>query len=71
MTQSEVPQEEYDQTAGPGAPIPLSQLVVSYSSISNVCCNTDTRKGISGLTERDIKLVQEGGYHTVESIAYT
>ena len=33
MTQSEVPQEEYDQTSGPGAPIPLSQLVVSYEKV--------------------------------------
>lgn len=30
-----------------------------------------TSQGIAGLTERDVKLVQEGGYHTVESIAYT
>lgn len=28
-------------------------------------------QGIAGLTDRDIKLVVEGGYHTVESIAYT
>ncbi|KAK5947165.1 RecA recombinase Rhp51 [Knufia obscura] len=54
MTQTDVPQDEYEQGAGPGAPIPVSQLV-----------------GIAGLTERDVKLVQEGGYHTVESIAYT
>ena len=27
--------------------------------------------GVAGLTERDIKLVVEGGYHTVESVAYT
>ncbi|EXJ85277.1 DNA repair protein rhp51 [Capronia epimyces CBS 606.96] len=27
--------------------------------------------GVSGLTDRDIKLVIEGGFHTVESIAYT
>jgi len=31
----------------------------------------DLSQGIAGLTERDIKLVQEGGFHTVESIAYT
>jgi DNA repair protein RAD51 len=27
--------------------------------------------GVAGLTDRDIKLVADGGYHTVESIAYT
>lgn len=32
---------------------------------------TDSSQGVAGLTERDIKLVQEGGFHTVESIAYT
>lgn len=28
-------------------------------------------KGVNGLTARDIKLVVEGGYNTVEAIAYT
>ena len=28
-------------------------------------------QGVAGLSDRDIKLVIEGGYHTVESIAYT
>ena len=28
-------------------------------------------KGVNGLTARDIKLVVEGGFNTVESIAYT
>jgi DNA repair protein RAD51 len=28
-------------------------------------------EGVNGLTARDIKLVIEGGYHTVESVAYT
>lgn len=27
--------------------------------------------GVAGLTERDVNLVKEAGYHTVESIAYT
>ncbi|EXJ59041.1 DNA repair protein rhp51 [Cladophialophora yegresii CBS 114405] len=58
MTQvedNEAPQDEYeDMPGGPGAPIPISQLI-----------------GVAGLSERDIKLVVEGGYHTVESIAYT
>lgn len=28
-------------------------------------------EGVNGLTARDIKLVVEGGFNTVESIAYT
>lgn len=28
-------------------------------------------KGINGLTARDIKLFVDGGYHTVEAVAYT
>lgn len=31
MTQSEVAEEGYEQGAGPGAPIPVSQLVVRFS----------------------------------------
>ena len=29
------------------------------------------RQGVNGLTARDIKLIIEGGLHTVESVAYT
>lgn len=33
---------------------------------------TDTVfKGLAGLTKRDIQLVMDGGYQTVESVAYT
>jgi hypothetical protein len=32
---------------------------------------TDNSQGVNGLTARDIKLVMEGGYNTVEAIAYT
>lgn len=28
-------------------------------------------KGMNGLTARDVKLVVDAGYHTVESVAYT
>ena len=28
-------------------------------------------QGVNGLTKRDIQLVVEGGYNTVESVAYT
>jgi DNA repair protein RAD51 len=31
----------------------------------------DQIQGVNGLTARDIKLVVEGGFNTVESIAYT
>lgn len=34
-------------------------------------CATDTVQGINGLTARDVKLVIDGGYNTVEAIAYT
>lgn len=29
------------------------------------------RQGVGGLSARDIKLIVEGGFHTVESVAYT
>lgn len=28
-------------------------------------------EGVNGLSARDIKLIMDGGYHTVESVAYT
>jgi hypothetical protein len=31
----------------------------------------DLCQGVGGLSERDIKLVIEGGYHTVEAVAMT
>ncbi|KAI2325470.1 RecA recombinase Rhp51 [Ophidiomyces ophidiicola] len=50
------PEESYEDvnSAGPGAPTPLSAL-----------------EGVNGLTARDIKLLVDGGYHTVEAVAYT
>ena len=30
-----------------------------------------TSKGVAGLSARDIKLIVEGGFNTVESVAYT
>jgi hypothetical protein len=65
------PDDYEDMPGGPGAPIPISQLVVSsishirHKQAAHIC------QGLSGLTDRDIKLVVEGGFHTVESIAYT
>jgi DNA repair protein RAD51 len=32
---------------------------------------TGFKQGCAGLTKRDIQLVVDGGYHTVESVAYT
>jgi DNA repair protein RAD51 len=34
-------------------------------------CTLTEAQGVNGLTARDIKLVVEGGFNTVESIAYT
>lgn len=31
----------------------------------------DNPQGVNGLTARDIKLIMDGGYNTVEAIAYT
>lgn len=36
-----------------------------------VYCRAYDDQGSGGLTARDIKLVIEGGYNTVESVAYT
>lgn len=42
------------------------------SEVEQVSASTLTKvQGVNGLTARDIKLVVEGGYNTVESIAYT
>jgi DNA repair protein RAD51 len=56
---------------GPGAPTPLTSLevrshedVISHRLIPRL-------QGVAGLTARDIKLVIDGGFNTVESVAYT
>ena len=74
MTQTEAaeaPQDDYEQMpGGPGAPLPIAQLAVS--SHGPICGNlTNLVQGQAGLTDRDIKLMVEGGFHTVESIAYS
>ena len=76
MTQvdnSDAPQDDYEEMpGGPGAPIPVSQLVVRVPiGPCPFITSAHTSKGLAGLTDRDIKLVVEGGFHTVESIAYT
>ena len=72
MTQTEGPQNECEDggVGGPGAPTPLSALEVTlhhYESFRS----SDLLQGVAGLTARDIKLIVEGGYHTVEAVAYT
>ncbi|KIW52867.1 DNA repair protein rhp51 [Exophiala xenobiotica] len=58
MTQvdnSDAPQDDYEEMPG-GPGAPIP--------VSQLL-------GLAGLTDRDIKLVVEGGFHTVEAIAYT
>jgi len=48
------------------------RLRYAWSEVEQVPgCTLTTIQGVNGLTARDIKLVVEGGYNTVESIAYT
>lgn len=56
---------------GPGAPTPLSALEVLQTSVVLGQEGTNIRQGVGGLSARDIKLIVEGGFHTVESVAYT
>lgn len=72
--------EEYDPAqdgedgsmTGPGAPTPLTALEVGSNSPCRICLLTIVCvKGIAGLTKRDIQLVVDGGFNTVESVAYT
>lgn len=60
-----------DGMGGPGAPTPLSALEVCILSNAFVRCLTMSMQGVAGLTKRDIQLIVEGGYNTVESVAYT
>lgn len=52
---------------------PHPSLHLRYTSLerSRMPNKLTTEKGVNGLTARDIKLVVEGGYNTVEAIAYT
>jgi len=61
-----------DGLGGPGAPTPLSALEVHASIFASLASfQADILQGINGLTPRDIKLMTEAGYNTVESVAYT
>jgi len=60
---------------GPGAPTPLSALEVGnvprLMLFSKYILTKMIPQGVAGLTKRDIQLVIDGGYNTVESVAYT
>jgi DNA repair protein RAD51 len=80
MTTDPEPQMEQDDGGlpGPGAPTPLSALEVRPPSTTPPLCLVRecgriliVDQGIAGLTARDVKLVVDGGFHTVESVAYT
>ncbi len=61
-----------DGLGGPGAPTPLSKLEVPASMFDSLTSfQADILQGINGLTPRDIKLMTDAGYNTVESVAYT
>jgi DNA repair protein RAD51 len=60
-----------DGLGGPGAPTPVSALEVRFSFVSLASFQADILQGINGLTPRDIKLMVDAGYNTVESVAYT
>ena len=61
-----------DGGGGPGAPTPLAVLEARSSNARDVSLDTDTSyQGVAGLSARDIKLVVDGGFNTVESVAYT
>lgn len=47
---------------------PLSRSAIAGDSGLHFA---DTFQGVAGFSARDIKLFVEGGYHTVESVAYT
>jgi DNA repair protein RAD51 len=56
---------------GPGAPTPLSALEVCSGPTLCCICLTVIAQGVAGLTKRDIQLIVDGGFNTVESVAYT
>lgn len=65
-------EEQYEDGAmgAPGAPTPVSALEVRVALWSKAL-GANKMQGVNGLTARDIKLVIDGGYNTVEAIAYT
>ena len=70
--ENESSQIEESGMGGPGAPTPLSALEVSTYMVSGLMrCLRIYIQGVAGLTKRDIQLIVDGGFNTVESVAYT
>jgi hypothetical protein len=55
----------------PARPRQLAHSRYAWHGVSKRAHKLTDGQGINGLTARDIKLVIEGGYNTIESIAYT
>jgi len=52
--------------------LPLLSELSRYASKTYAAVSVpNVSQGLNGLTARDIKLVIDGGYNTVEAIAYT
>lgn len=71
QTDDQPPNEYEDGMGGPGAPTPLGALVVSPCLSQTFYRPNDSIQGVGGISERDVQLVTGGGFHTVESVAYT
>ena len=72
-TEADETQSAYgDGGQGPGAPTPLSVLEVCISyHLTMEMIFSPPDQGVAGLSARDIKLIVDGGFNTVESVAYT
>lgn len=46
----------------------MHQIFIITSLCGQLTC---AKKGVAGLTKRDIQLITDGGFQTVESVAYT
>jgi DNA repair protein RAD51 len=60
-----------DGSGGPGAPTTLTALEVTIHRVLLSEEGSNLLQGVNGLTARDIKIIMEAGYNTVESVAYT
>jgi hypothetical protein len=71
-TDTDQTQNEHDDvgTGGPGAPTPLTALEVLSPTRCTGAILTCIQ-GVAGLTKRDITLITDAGYYTVEAVAYT
>ncbi|KAH0544098.1 RecA recombinase Rhp51 [Glutinoglossum americanum] len=68
---AEQSQSGYEESGmgGPGAPTPLAALESRDRAPDTIF--SDASQGVAGLTKRDIQLIIEGGFYTVEAVAYT